>query len=158
LRSLKQTLQENLSLSSKLFLRGLFAASRRIATGIVGRERAPLPKGLKQVREANNRKRDWPRIVVFDERVPSPDRDAGSLRMFLILKTLAEWCQVVFVPFNRPQSADYETALWKAGIETADAVEYRRLLRDKNVAAAIISRPSMAGTFIHRIRRTNPRV
>jgi len=158
LRSLKQTLQENLSLSSKLFLRGLFAASRRIATGIVRRERAHLPKGLKQVREANNRKRDWPRIIVFDERVPSPDRDAGSLRMFLILKTLAEWCHVVFVPFNRPQSADYESALWKAGIETADAVDYRRLLKDKDVAAAIVSRPSMAGVFIHRIRRANPRV
>jgi GT2 family glycosyltransferase len=50
-----------------------------------------LPKNLKQLTEASNRNRDWPRIVVFDERVPSPDRDAGSLRMFLILKTLAKW-------------------------------------------------------------------
>jgi GT2 family glycosyltransferase len=121
-------------------------------------ERESLPKNLKQLRQASSRKRDWPLIVVFDERVPSPDRDAGSLRMFLILKTLAEWCQVVFVPFNRPQSADYESALWKEGIETADAVDYRRLLRDKQVVAAIISRPSMAGVFIHRIRRVNPRV
>ena len=121
-------------------------------------EREHLPKDLKRLASASKRNRDWPRIVVFDERVPSPDRDAGSLRMFLILKTLAEWCQVVFVPFNRPQSADYESTLWKEGIETADAVDYRRLLKDKNVAAAIISRPSMAGAFIHRIRRTNPRV
>jgi glycosyltransferase involved in cell wall biosynthesis len=156
LRSLKQILQENLSLSSKLFLRGLFAASRRIATGILKREH--LPKDLKPVREAKGRKRDWLRILVFDERVPSPDRDAGSLRMFLILKTLAEWCQVVFVPFNRPQSVEYESALWKEGIETADAVDYRRLLKNKNVVAAIVSRPSMAEVFIRRIRRANPRV
>ena len=154
MRSLKQILQENLSLSSKLFLRGLLTAPGRIV-----RKSAPrLPEGLRQTTDANSRKRDWPRIIVFDERVPSPDRDAGSLRMFLILKTLAKWCQVVFVPFNRPHSADYETALWKEGIETTDAVEYRRLLKDKRVVAAIISRPSMAEVFIHRIRRVNPHV
>jgi glycosyltransferase involved in cell wall biosynthesis len=145
LRSLKQILQENLSLSSKLFLRGLLAAPR-------------LARKSKPVTDTGSRKRDWPRIIVFDERVPSPDRDAGSLRMFLILKTLAEWCQVVFVPFNRPQSADYESALWKEGIETADAVDYRKLLKNKNVKAAIVSRPSMGAALIHRIRRVNPRV
>src|SRR5438034_7035307 len=98
------------------------------------------------------------RIVVFDERIPSPDRDAGSLRMFLILKTLAKWCQVIFVPFNRPQSLDYERALWQEGIETGDAVDYRSLLKNKNVQAAIVSRPSMGSVFIHRIRRVNPKI
>lgn len=154
MRSPKQILQENLSLSSKLFLRGLFTAPGRISRRKAGR----LPEGLTQLADASSRKQAWPRILVFDERVPSPDRDAGSLRMFLILKTLTKWCQVIFVPFNRPQSADYETALWKEGIETADAVDYRSLLKDKKVVAAIISRPSMAGVFIHRIRRVNPRV
>jgi GT2 family glycosyltransferase/glycosyltransferase involved in cell wall biosynthesis len=120
-------------------------------------EREHLPKNLKQLAEASNRNRDRTRIVVFDERVPSPDRDAGSLRMFLILKTLAKWCHVIFVPFNRPQSLDYESALWKEGIETADAVDYRRLLKNKNVKAAIVSRPSMGAVFIHRIRRVNPK-
>lgn len=121
-------------------------------------EREHLRKNLKQLTEASNRNRDRPRIVVFDERVPSPDRDAGSLRMFLILRTLAKWCHVIFVPFNRPQSVDYERALWREGIETADAVDYRRLLRNKNVRVAIVSRPSMAEALIYRIRRTNPRV
>jgi GT2 family glycosyltransferase len=121
-------------------------------------EREQLTRNLKQLTEASTRTRSQPRIVVFDERVPSPDRDAGSLRMFLILKTLAKWCHVIFVPFSRPQSIDYERALWKEGIQTADAVDYRRLLKNKNVIAAIVSRPSMAELFIHRIRRTNPRV
>ncbi|HXL80263.1 MAG TPA: glycosyltransferase [Pyrinomonadaceae bacterium] len=121
-------------------------------------EREHLPKNLKELTEASNRKRNWPRVVVFDERVPSPDRDAGSLRMFLILKTLAKWCHVIFVPFNRPQSLDYERALWKEGIETADAIDYRRLLQNKNVKLAIVSRPSMAEALIHRIRRANPSV
>ncbi|HLO00396.1 MAG TPA: glycosyltransferase [Pyrinomonadaceae bacterium] len=105
----------------------------------------------------NDRKRE-PVVVVFDERVPSPDRDAGSLRMFLILRMLNQWCRVIFVPFNRPQSLDYERALWKEGIETADAADYRRLLRDKNVHAAIVSRPSMGAAFMHRIRRVNAKI
>jgi GT2 family glycosyltransferase len=121
-------------------------------------EREQFPQDLKQLAAASNRNHDRPRVVVFDERVPSPDRDAGSLRMFLILKTLAQWCHVIFVPFNRPQSLDYERGLWKEGIETADAVDYRRLLKHKNVKAAIVSRPSMGAVFIHRIRRVNPGV
>jgi len=188
LRRLKKTLQDNLSLSSKLFLRGLIATSSKTVARIVtaprvlaGRVReivfgrpgisepriSPaddvlegehLAENPKQIAEPGNPKQDRPRIIVFDERVPSPDRDAGSLRMFLILKTLAKWSHVIFVPFNRPQSLDYERALWNEGIETADAVDYRKLLKNKNVKAAIVSRPSMAEAYLHRIRRTNPRV
>jgi len=121
-------------------------------------DREHLPQDIKQLTAGSDRNRDRPRVVVFDERVPSPDRDAGSLRMLLILKALAEWCHVTFVPFNRPQSIDYERALWQAGIETADATDYRSLLKNKNISAAIVSRPSMGSTFIHRIHRVNPKV
>jgi glycosyltransferase involved in cell wall biosynthesis len=125
-------------------------------SAVLARER--LPHTLSDIARASNRNWDRPRVVVFDERVPSPDRDAGSLRMLMILKTLAEWCHVIFVPFNRPQSLDYERALWKAGIETADALDYRRLLKTGTVKAAIVSRPSMGEVFIRRIRRATPRV
>ena len=156
MRRLKKILQDNLSLSAKLFLR------RLILTLVPGRLRARnrehLPQDLKQLAAASDRNRDRPRVVVFDERVPSPDRDAGSLRMLLILKSLAKWYHVTFVPFNRPQGIDYERALWQAGIETADATDYRSLLKNKNIRAAIVSRPSMGSTFIHRIRRVNPKV
>jgi glycosyltransferase involved in cell wall biosynthesis len=167
LLSLQKILQDNLSLSSKLFLRGLLATvarALRMPAAMLQRgadkrrEGEQLPENPKQIAEAGNPKYHWPRIVVFDERVPSPDRDAGSLRMFIILKTLAKWCHVIFVPFNRPQHLDYERALWKEGIETADAVDYRHLLKNENVKAAIVSRPSMGATFIHRIRRVNPKV
>ncbi len=142
---LKKTLQDKLPLSTKLFLRELFATS----TSLTGKlKRSPTEPAMGT---------DRPRIVVFDERIPSPDRDAGSLRMFLILKTLAKWSQVVFVPFNRPQSPNYESDLWKEGIETADPVDYRRLLRHENVKATIVSRPTMGEVWIHRIRRINPK-
>jgi glycosyltransferase involved in cell wall biosynthesis len=77
--------------------------------------------------------------------------------MFLILKTLTKWAHVIFLPFNRPQSLDYERALWNEGIETASAVDYRRLLKHENVKAAIVSRPSMGEVWLHRIRRANPK-
>jgi GT2 family glycosyltransferase len=121
-------------------------------------EREHLPSNPKQLVAAGNRNRDRQRIIVFDERVPSPDRDAGSLRMLMILRALAKWSHVIFVPFNRPQSLDYERALWKEGIETANAVDYRQLLKHRKVSAAIVSRPSMGEVFIHRIRRINPNV
>jgi glycosyltransferase involved in cell wall biosynthesis len=159
LQHLKKILQDNLSLSAKLFLRGLLRIPLRLNAEQGAREieRARLQPDLKQRSKGGADNRDRPRVVVFDERVPSPDRDAGSLRMFLILKTLAVWCQVTFVPFNRPQGLDYERTLWREGIETADAVDYRRLLKHKNVTAAIVSRPSMGAVFIQRLRRANPK-
>jgi GT2 family glycosyltransferase len=120
-------------------------------------EHEHVAKNLKRIEDAGKRNRDRPRILVFDERIPSPDRDAGSLRMFLILKTLAKSFHVIFVPFNRPQSIDYERALWKEGIETAEAVDYRRLLKHEQVKAAIVSRPTMGEVWIPRIRRVHPK-
>ncbi|MGI9067510.1 MAG: glycosyltransferase [Pyrinomonadaceae bacterium] len=115
-------------------------------------EREHLEKNLKRLQEAAHR-RQLSSVVVFDERVPSPDRDAGSARMFWILKSLRQWCHVVFVPFYGAKGTEYEQALWKEGIETADPVDYRRLLRSKGIRAAIVSRPSVAEAMIHRIRR-----
>lgn len=138
---LKKMLRDHLSLSARLSLKELLIGlPRRIQR--IGR--APRETGKRTV------------VLVFDERIPTPDRDAGSLRMFLILKTLAAWCQVILVPFNRPSSSDYERALWREGIETVDVTDYRRLLKLTNVKAAIVSRPSMAEVFIPRIRRLNP--
>ena len=138
---LKRALQQHLSLSARLSLKELLiGVPRRIArTG-----RAPLEPEQRTV------------VVVFDERIPTPDRDAGSLRMFIILKTLAAWCRVILVPFNKPPSSDYERALWQEGIETVDVTDYRRVLKQRKVKAAIVSRPSMAEVFIPRIRRLSP--
>jgi len=78
--------------------------------------------------------------------------------MLTILKILAERFHVIFVPLNRPKNPDYERDLWKEGIETADAVDYRHLLRNQKVVTAIVSRPRVAEAMLHRIRRVNPRV
>ena len=117
-----------------------------------------LEKNLKRLADAADRNHARPRTIVFDERIPSPDRDAGSARMFMILKTLAKWGHVVFVPFNRPHGVEYEQALWKIGIETAQIENYVSLLRNKNTRVAIVSRPSVAEALIPRIRRVNREV
>jgi GT2 family glycosyltransferase len=109
------------------------------------------------VERAANRK-GGPRIVVFDERIPTPDRDAGSARMLFILRTLNAWARVVFVPMNRPEWPEYERRLWREGIETARVADYRRLLRERKFYAGIVSRPSVAAALVPALRRAGLRV
>jgi GT2 family glycosyltransferase/glycosyltransferase involved in cell wall biosynthesis len=98
-------------------------------------------------------RRPGPRVLVFDERVPTPDRDAGSARMLFILRTLARTYRPVFVPMNRPEWPEYERRLWHEGIETAAVADYPRLLRAHKFAAAIVSRPPVAAALLPRLRR-----
>jgi GT2 family glycosyltransferase len=118
-------------------------------------EREHLPEDRARTDEASNRKRA-PLVIVFDERVPTPDRDAGSARMLHILKSLARSCRPVFVPLNRPHGIEYERLLWKEGIETANVVEYLRLLRERKFQVAILSRPLVADGLINSLRGINP--
>jgi glycosyltransferase involved in cell wall biosynthesis len=129
---LKVTLYDNLSLSAKLVLKTL-------AFRISGR---------------TIEIRDEPCVLVFDERIPTPDRDAGSLRMMRILSILRQKWQVVFVPFTNRGA--HEHVLTDIGVSVADVAEYRRLLQNSHVIAAIVSRPTMAELFTERIRRLNP--
>ena len=143
---LRNFLQKNLPLPVKLFLKEWLA----IAT------RGSSHKGLTHGEPSLSK--DQPAILVCDERIPSPDRDAGSARMFLILKALAKSNRVVFLAFNRPHGIEYERALWKIGIETGDAVDYRRLIKQRGFAAAILSRPAIAGAMLRRVRRADPKL
>jgi GT2 family glycosyltransferase len=118
-------------------------------------EREHLPEDGARASEAANRSRA-PLVIVFDERIPTPDRDAGSARMMFILKSLARTCRPVFVPLNRPHGIEYERLLWKEGIETANIVDYNRLLRDRKFYAAILSRPHVADGLVNSLRGIDP--
>ena len=117
--------------------------------------REQLERDLARLEEAANRRRA-PQVVVFDDRVPTPDRDAGSARMFFILKSLARWSHVVFVPMTRGHGTEYERQLWREGIETASLVEYPRLLSERNFYAAVFSRPHVADALMGRVKRAAP--
>jgi len=118
-------------------------------------ERENLPEDRARTYEASNRKRA-PYVIIFDERIPTPDRDAGSARMMFILKSLARSCRPVFVPLNRPHGIEYERLLWKEGIETANIVEYGRLLGERKFRAAVLSRPLVADGLINSLRQIDP--
>ncbi len=120
-------------------------------------ERDHEPNEPALVARAANRKRG-PQIIVFDERVPTPDRDAGSARMLFILRTLARDSRVVFVPMNRPEWPEYERRLWQEGIETARVAGYPQLLRTRKFFAAVASRPAVAAAIMPAVRRTDARV
>lgn len=143
---LRHFLQKNLPLSVKLFLKEQLVIARRNSS----------QTGL--TRGGSSLSKDQPAILVCDERIPSPDRDAGSARMFLILQALAKSNRVVFLVFNRPHGIQYEQALWDIGVETGDAVDYRSLIKRSGFAAAILSRPAIAGAMLGRVRRTDSKL
>jgi GT2 family glycosyltransferase len=98
-----------------------------------------------------------PAVIVFDDHLPAPDRDAGSGRMAFILNSLSKWTRPLFVSTGNRRAARYERLLWREGVETAGAVDYPRLLRTRDFSAAVVSRPDVAEAVIPAIRRHAPR-
>lgn len=106
---------------------------------------------------ASDRRRG-PEVIVFDDRVPTPSRDAGSARMMFILEALRSWSKPLFVYNSAPLDKANEAALWPKGIETAPLIDYPRLLRQRNFEVAIMSRPEVAQIVMGRLRRRRPRI
>jgi len=95
-------------------------------------------------------------VIVFDEVLPAPDRDAGSARMFLILQILARQYHTVFVYRTKLSDPRYEQSLWQEGIETVDLIYYANALKHRNFKAAIISRPDLTHTLLPSLRKLAP--
>ena len=95
-------------------------------------------------------------VIVFDDRVPAPDRDAGGARMFLILKSLAKLGQPVFISMGQFQRPEYERQLRKEGVEVAPWIDYQRLLKERRFHVALLSRPDVAGALLRSIKRAAP--
>lgn len=151
---LKQALKRSLSLRQKLALKRLYAGATRRLTG---GKRAPNEKpGV----DGHQRAMDTslPSVLFIDDRVPTPDRDAGSARVKLILSSLVKWCHPVFVSTSRSPWPEYEPQLQEMGIETRTADEYPRLVRERGFAAAIVSRPDVAEAVMPVLRRCDPRL
>ncbi len=96
------------------------------------------------------------RILVCDDHLPAPDRDAGSARMFLILKSLVKLGQPLFIAMSDLHQPDYEEELRKEGVETAFWANYKQLLREQNFDVAVLSRPLVAEALLRTIRKTSP--
>ncbi|MDT5271767.1 MAG: hypothetical protein QOH49_3953 [Acidobacteriota bacterium] len=115
------------------------------------------PENPARAESAANRR--WGcQVAVIDDRIPTPDRDAGSLRMLNILRALSEWCHPVFITTSKPVWPEYEKLLWKEGVETASALDLGRLLKTRRFRAAVVSRPEVAEGVLWTLRRADPRV
>jgi GT2 family glycosyltransferase len=115
------------------------------------------PQDPARAERAANRK--WAtQVAVFDDRVPTPDRDAGSARMLHVLRALNEWCHPVLLTTSKSVWPEYERRLRGEGVETASALDFRRLMRERRFRAAVVSRPEVAEALLKSIRRADPRV
>jgi O-antigen biosynthesis protein len=119
--------------------------------------RSHHPEDPARAERAANRRWDC-QVAVLDDRVPTPDRDAGSARMLHILRALSEWSHPVLVTTSKQVWPEYERLLWAEGVETASALDLRRLLRGRKFRAAVISRPEVAEALLTSVRRADPRV
>lgn len=119
-------------------------------------EREHAGRDDSQAARAANRK--WAtQVAVFDDCIPTPDRDAGSARMLHILRAISEWSHVVLITLSKQSRPEYERALWREGVETAPAPDFLRLIRERRFSAAVLSRPHVAVGLLGSIRRTSPR-
>ncbi len=97
-------------------------------------------------------------VIVFDDHVPAPDRDSGSARMFLILKSLVKLGQPVFISLSNLRRPEYERMLNQAGVEIVPWIDYKRVLKRRRFRVALFSRPDVAGALMSSIKRTAPRI
>jgi GT2 family glycosyltransferase/SAM-dependent methyltransferase/glycosyltransferase involved in cell wall biosynthesis len=111
------------------------------------------------VRTAANRRRG-PRVLVMDHRVPTWDRDSGSLRMMNIMRTLLDLgARVSFMPDNFSPLQPYTRLLQRMGIE----VFYGQLDVNAELATIgpqlstiILSRPHVASRWLDVLRQFAP--
>ena len=103
-------------------------------------------------------RRRGPRVLVVNDRLPSPDRDAGSLRMLLALRILAGWARPAFVNLSKHRRPDYERGLWRIGVESVGPADFLRLARRGEFGVAILSRPDVAEAVLPALRAADPRL
>ncbi len=124
-----------------------------------GEELAGQPSRTSSPYLASNHRRH-PAVLVVDDKVPTPDRDAGSVRMLALVEGLiALGCRVVFVPDSGVPTQPYTERLKGLGVEVlVGELDMGAQLAKigAELKLAIVSRPYVAPRFIHLVRRENP--
>jgi GT2 family glycosyltransferase/SAM-dependent methyltransferase len=105
------------------------------------------------------------RVLVVDARTPMPDNDAGSLRMFRLMRVLTSMgCHVTFSPEIPVHGGRYGTALQAAGIEVIHAPAPSTATLEQHLErngalydTVILSRFYVARNWTEKVRRHCPR-
>jgi glycosyltransferase involved in cell wall biosynthesis len=106
---------------------------------------------------------DRGRVLVIDHRLPTPDRDSGSLRMMeLIRAILGRGHHITFIPDNFFVWPPYLQDLEAIGVEVVHPPEYRFVaqflkVRGRDFDLAIIARAGIAARHLTTVRRYAPR-
>lgn len=121
--------------------------------------RSQCPPDASAVGRARDR-RPGPHVIVTDHRIPTPDRDAGSVRLLAIIDALQRAGMVVhFVPADWHYVPGYTEALRGRGVEVLlSRASLKRHLRSlgADIRLCIISRPHAARLLIPTLRRSCP--
>ncbi|MGH2863842.1 MAG: glycosyltransferase [Solirubrobacteraceae bacterium] len=101
-----------------------------------------------------------PRVLVIDHRMPMPDRDAGSLRMLNIMRSLIGLgARVTFMPENLADAKPYTRMLQRMGIEVLYGeldVQVELAILGPELSAAILCRPHAASHWLDTVREFSP--
>lgn len=101
-----------------------------------------------------------PHVLIVDHRIPTPDRDSGSLRMQTIIEILRELdCQVTLIPDNRHHIHPYGERLARLGVAIIHGpVDLKAELRElgTTVDLAFLSRPEVASRWLPDISQAAP--
>jgi GT2 family glycosyltransferase len=116
------------------------------------------PEGTRLELAADRRRGS--RVLVVDHAVPMPDQDAGSLRMFHLVRNLVDLGhRVTFLPDNLAAPQPYTEELAGLGVEVLcgeiDLAERLREIADET-ELAILSRPYVAARYLHLVRGLMP--
>jgi GT2 family glycosyltransferase/SAM-dependent methyltransferase/glycosyltransferase involved in cell wall biosynthesis len=100
------------------------------------------------------------RALVVDHLTPTFDQDAGSLRMFALLRMLTEMnLAVTFVPFNTANDPKYTKAVENLGVEVLHGpLDIPQLISElaSDLRVAILSRPQVAWGIVPMLREFAP--
>lgn len=101
-------------------------------------------------------------VLVMDDHIPQPDRDAGSRSMWCILRALTKMRLVVkFWPHDGTYDPDYTGWLQQAGIEVLVGEELRGnfpawlAANREQLDYVLLSRPTVASEFLPQLRRSS---
>lgn len=118
-----------------------------------------LPPRSSDTRRAAHRHRG-PHVLIIDYRMPTWDRDAGSLRILGIMQALlAQGSRVSFLPDNLQRIEPYTRALQRMGVEVLYGpldVHAELAAVCATLDAAILCRPNIASRWLDSIRELAP--
>jgi GT2 family glycosyltransferase/glycosyltransferase involved in cell wall biosynthesis len=101
-------------------------------------------------------------VIVFDETIPTPDRDSGSVRMMHLLRSLTVLgYQPVLIPRNRLSFREYLPHLTSAGVHVwMEGFEPWANINERlgDVFCFIITRPTVGETYVIPLTHRYPEV